>query len=99
MSDESDVLDCLLMYRSDAAKDILKKYDYDYNKIINKLKTYNGRAKYHGHGTQKPGYGVAGAAKTNQDAAITYLDDNAPPVSSGGSGGKKTSNKAKSDNM
>jgi hypothetical protein len=77
-TEEEDVLDSLLMYRYDAVKDILKAFDWSYPRVLQKLKSYGNKGAYHGHGTQRPGFGVAGAARNNQDLAIIFLNANLP---------------------
>jgi len=88
--DALKVWDCILLYQGSKAWDIYQCYNYNDSTITNKLMGYADRGKYHGHRTADSTQGTAGEAKKNQDNAITWLLNNAPPRDVGEKKAKNT---------
>lgn len=62
-------------YQSDAAKRLLKSWNYDEDKIIDLLQSFSGVNSYSGHRSGKKGSGVNQSAMTVLKNAIDYLND------------------------
>lgn len=62
-------------YQSDAAKRLLKSWEYDTDKIIEQLQDFPELNSYSGHRSGKKGSGVNQSAMTVLKNAIDYLND------------------------
>jgi hypothetical protein len=89
---EQDVWACIQIYRTDSAKDILKKYGSQ-EKVLQTLSNYRGKDEYHGHASGKPGDAESPSATQNLNAAIKYLELMAPALNQSISAASKGPNK------
>ena len=83
-----NVWKCILIYRSDSAKQILKLYGQKKNAIVGVLGNYGGKGSYHGHAKGKSGDPEAPDATAHLNTAVAYLLNNVPKQDTGQSSSK-----------
>lgn len=79
MSGEENVWSCIVFYNNDSAEEISAQYKHNKSLILNRLNSYSGKSKYHGHISGGAGDGEHGGAADARAAAITHLKSYTPP--------------------
>jgi hypothetical protein len=79
MSDEENVWSCIVFYNNDSAEEVSTQYRHSKPLILNRLSSYSGKSKYHGHISGGAGDGEHAGAADARAAAIAHLMSYTPP--------------------